>query len=359
MAGLVTRRLVFIVPGRLETRTGGYEYDRRIVSGLRALGWRVEVLELAGSFPRPSAADLERAAHALAAIADGSLVVVDGLALSAMPDQADAEAERLRLVALVHMPLAAEVGLDAETVGRFDASERRALAAVARVVVTGRATIAAMRRHGLPVDSIALVEPGTERAPLARGSRGDAGLPVELLSVATISVGKGHDVLFRALASMGTPRWRLTCVGSLDRDRETVERLGATAAALGIAGRVSLVGEQHGEALEASWDRADVFVLATLGETYGMAVAEALAHGLPVVSTATGAIAELVGSDAGIVVPPGDAGALADALSRVVGDRRERERLTAGARRVRDGLPTWEAASGRMATVLETVATRG
>jgi glycosyltransferase involved in cell wall biosynthesis len=121
---------------------------------------------------------------------------------------------------------------------------------------------------------------------------------------------------------------------------------------------VSLVGAQHGAALEASWDRADVFVLATCGETYGMAVAEAVAHGLPVVSTTTGAIPELVGSDSGVLVPPGDADALAEALSCVL-DRGERRRLAAGARRVRDRLPTWDAAFGKMAAVLERVATRG
>ena len=102
---------------------------------------------------------------------------------------------------------------------------------------------------------------------------------------------------------------------------------------------MSLVGELDASALEDFYDRSDLFVLATLRETYGMAVAEALAHGLPVVSTRTGAIPDLVGSDAGLLVPPGDVQALTDALSRVIGDADLRARLAAGARDVRPTLP--------------------
>ena len=121
---------------------------------------------------------------------------------------------------------------------------------------------------------------------------------------------------------------------------------------------MSFPGELDADALEACYSRADVFVLATLHETYGMAVAEALAHGLPVVSTRTGAIPALVGEGAGgagragILVAPGDHGALAAALSQVIGDSRLRVRLADGARRVRECLPTWETASDKMAAAL-------
>ena len=116
--------------------------------------------------------------------------------------------------------------------------------------------------------------------------------------------------------------------------------------------RVSLIGDLDADALAAEYDRADLFVLPTLYEGYGMAVAEALARGLPVVSTATGAIADLVG-DAGIVVPPGDARRLPSALSRVLGDPELRARLTANAAAARDRLPTWDAAAAAMADVLD------
>ncbi|HWF85573.1 MAG TPA: glycosyltransferase, partial [Vicinamibacterales bacterium] len=158
---------------------------------------------------------------------------------------------------------------------------------------------------------------------------------------------------FRALAAVGRDNWRLTCAGSLDRHPQTVLRLRATLRELGLEDRVSLVGDLDAAALAACYDDADVFVLATLQETYGMAVAEALARGLPVVSTSTGAIPELVGHDAGLIVPAGDIEALTAALSQVVDNPHLRARLAEGARRVRDGLPTWEDAVGKMAEALE------
>ena len=161
-------RAVVIVPGSFETRTGGYEYDRRIVAGLRARGWRVDVHELDSSFPRPTAAAREHAARVLAAIPDGTTALVDGLALGAMPAEVEREASRLRIVALVHLPLAAEIGLDRETAAAFEAGERRALAAAAQVVVTGRATLEALTAYGVALDRMT----SSSRAPTARRSPG-------------------------------------------------------------------------------------------------------------------------------------------------------------------------------------------
>jgi glycosyltransferase involved in cell wall biosynthesis len=90
-----------------------------------------------------------------------------------------------------------------------------------------------------------------------------------------------------------------------------------------------------------------------------MVVAEALAHGLPVISTATGGIPDLVGDDAGLLVPPGNADRLAAAIARVLADPLVRARFARGARRVRDRLAGWEVRSGQMAEVLERVAADG
>ena len=123
----------------------------------------------------------------------------------------------------------------------------------------------------------------------------------------------------------------------------------------GLTDDVELVGERDAAGLNAFYDRADLFVLATLHETYGMAVAEALARGLPVVSTRTGAIADLVGDEAGLLVPPGDGAALAGALSQVLDAPDVYERLAAGARRARARLPTWDESISRMIAALERV----
>jgi len=342
--------LVWIVPGNLETVTGGYAYDRRMVAALRDRGWSVSVRELDDSFPRPTSAARVQAAHVLAAIPDGSSVLIDGLALGAMPSEVEREAARLQLIALVHHPLAAETGIDEDTAVALEASERRALAAASLVVVTSRATTVALEHYGVARERIVVVEPGTDRAPVARGSQGAA---LQLLCVAALIPRKGHEVLFRALVMMPHLEWRLTCVGSLKRDPATAERLRGRLRSDGLEGRVMLTGEVDAATLATLYDGADLFVFPTLHEGYGMAVAEALARGLPVVGTPTGAIADLVAPSAGILVPPGDAQALAAALALVLADAHVREQLTHGALRVREGLPSWEDASARMSEALE------
>jgi glycosyltransferase involved in cell wall biosynthesis len=367
--------LVLIVPGSLETVSGGYAYDRRMVAGLRKRGWSVEVRELDDTFPRPTSAARDQAARVLAQVPDGTPVLIDGLALGAMPSEVEREAARLRLIALVHHPLAAETGIDLDTAVALEASERRALAAARLVVVTSRATAAALTRYGVGPDRIAVVVPGTDRAPLARGSQGAT---LQLLCVAALIPRKGHEVLFRSLAMMPDLEWRLTCAGSLTRDPSTAERLRARLRSEGLEDRVVLAGEVDTATLAGLYDGADVFVLPTLHEGYGMAVAEALARGLPVVGTATGAIADLLTCDvqpdagahagahasprdarlqldgvAGLLVPPGDHEALAAALALALGDAHVRDQLTHGARRVRDRLSSWEDASARLSEALE------
>jgi len=347
--------LSVVVPGDLETRTGGYAYDRRIIAGLRAAGWRVSVHSLDTSFPFPTSAARAQAASTLEAMPDGRLVLADGLALGALPDEIAPHAARLAVVALVHHPLALETGLAPDRAAALEASERRALASARAVVVTSRATATSLARYGVPPDRVSIVEPGTDPAPLAR-STFDADRPraddLTLLCVATLTPRKGHELLLDALAS-APRRWRLRCAGSTDRDEETAARVADRVRAHGVGDRVELLGDLDAAQLAVEYDRADLFVLATFHEGYGMAVAEALARGLPVIATATGAIADLVGRDAGIVVPPGDAAALASALDAALGDPSLRARFAAGARRVRARLPTWEDAALGMAGALE------
>lgn len=362
------RSIVLVAPGPLDARTGGYIYDRRIVEGLRQRGWFADVLELDASFPCPTPAALEQAARAIAVVPAGTIAIVDSLALGAMPDLITREASRLRIVALVHLPLAASADLDGDTATRFEDGERRALRAAALVIITGSATLPLIARYDLAPDRVVVVEPGTDRAPLAHGSQGDQSNVVsgfrrtrslELLCVATLNPGKGHEMLLTALSAVPYRTWRLTCAGSLTRHPATADRVRAAVTRLGLEERVSLVGDLDGPALATCYDRADVFVLATRQETYGMAVAEALARGLPVVATMTGAIPELVGDSAGLLVPVGDTPGLVETLSRVLGDAGLRARLAEGARGVRHRLPTWEEASGRAAAALDSLDAHG
>jgi glycosyltransferase involved in cell wall biosynthesis len=360
--------LYVVIPGDLETRTGGYGYDRRIISGLRGRGWSIEVVGLDEGFPVPAPAARAHAAAAFARIPDGSLVLADGLALGALPEEAERERDRLKIVALVHHPLADETGIAPALAAALETSERRALAAAHAVVVTSRATAARVADFGVAADRIFVVEPGTDPAPPARGSRAasvdEPRVPsskprdVSLLCVATLTPRKGYEILIDALAAIPYRHWRLTCAGSLDRDAPTVARLRARLRDSGLEDHVRLAGDLDANAVAAEYDRADVFVLPTLYEGYGMAVAEALARGLPVVSTATGSIADLVlgtgdvrltpGLAAGIVVPPGDLPAFTAALSSAIGDPVLRASLAANARAVRNRLATWEAAAAAM-----------
>ena len=343
------RRAVVIVPGRLETRTGGYEYDRRIVEGLRNEGWWVDVRELGGRFPRPTSADRQNAARVLSGLPARSVVVVDGLALGALPDEIVGEASRLRFVALVHHPLALETGIDRELQEHLRATERRALAAVRRVVVTGHATAKALEDYEVPPDRISVIEPGTDPAPLARGSGGDT---VQMICVASLVPRKGHDLLLRALAAVPQRNWRLRCVGG-ERDADTSRKLRDLQRELGLGDHVEFEGESDSSAVASRYDAADLFVLATWYEGYGMAVAEALARGLPIVSTRTGAIPEIVPEHAGVLVEPGDVAALTAALTDIVRSPSLRGRLAEGARKARARLPTWPMAAVKLTKVLE------
>jgi len=341
--------LHFLVPGDIDTRTGGYGYDRAIISGLRSRGWNVHVLSVPGGYPSPSDAERALATKALAALPNDALVLADGLAFGALPLEAERQRARLRFVALVHHPLGLETGIDALTSLRLLGSERKALTCALGVVVTSRRTVSAVESLGVPSDRIEVVEPGTDAGAAANGGGGG---PVQMLCVASMVPRKGQDVLFDALSRVASDDWHLTCVGRIDRESAYAAEIARRCEQPPLAGRVTLAGELAGKALDEAYDRADLFVLPTHYEGYGMAVAEALARGIPVVSTPTGAISELIGADAGVLVPAGDAVALATVLHTLMTDRSRLEALRRGALQIRSSLLTWDDASARMEAAL-------
>ena len=328
--------IALLVPGPFATVSGGYNYDRRLVGGWRALGERVEVVELAGRHPLPDAAAEDAARAALAAVPEGARIVVDGLGLPAFAALAEELVAR-GAVALIHHPTA----LEGETAQReaLRAIEGDLLPRMARLVATSRLTAQRLvRDFGVEPGRVGVVEPGTDPAPRARGSGGPG---VALLSVGTLIPRKGHDVLLRALAGIPDIDWRLTVVGAA-RDAVHAAGLAALAEELGVAGRVAFAGEVTGAALEALYDGADAFVLASHWEGYGMAVAEALARGLPVSVTAGGALGELVPLEAGSVSPPGDVVSLTKALRRVLYDTELRAAMAEAAWAAGQRLPRWD-----------------
>jgi glycosyltransferase involved in cell wall biosynthesis len=290
----------------------------------------------------------------LAAAPQGRLIVVDGLAFGAMPDSAEALHRSHRLVALVHHPLALETGLDDAEAARFRASERRALAFVARVITTSTTTAQILARDfGVPQQKLSVVAPGNDRVPLAERHAGDA---VNLLAVGSIVPRKGYDLLIAALAELAGLPWRLVIAGDPGRHPAAAQALEKQIAALELAERVEMVGVVSADRLARLYAGADLFVLPSRYEGYGMAYTEAIMHGVPVVGTTAGAIPEAVPPGAGVLVPPDDVGALTATLRRLIGDPAERARLTAGARSAPAALPSWQDAGRRFAEALDMVA---
>ncbi|GGF32316.1 glycosyl transferase [Aliidongia dinghuensis] len=335
------RALTFIVPGSIDQITGGYLYDRRVVEGLRTDGRPVGLVELRGRFPDADTVARASAAAVLAALPDGALVCIDGLALAAFEEALPAAARRLAIVVLVHHALALETGLAPKDADRYAALERTLLPLCRGVLCPSPRSAADVTAYGVPQDRIIVVPPGTDRPTAAPVLVTDRAGPVRLLTVATVTPRKGHRLLVDALAALDRRDWRLTAIGSLERDPETVAALHAAIADHGLAAQVELAGEWPPEILPEAYRAADVFVLPSFYEGYGMAYAEAMAHGLPVIGTDAGAIPETVPDTAGILVPAGDRAALTAALDRMIGDADLRRLYAAGAVAAAAGFLDW------------------
>jgi len=351
----VVKEVVFAVPGDLATPTGGYGYDRRIIAELGALDWHVRVLDLGEGFPRPSAGLRAQAGARLAALSSGAPIVIDGLAYGVLPEVGERLGATHRLLALVHHPLALETGLDSDGAAALRASERGALAYARRVIATSATTARLLTAdYGVAPGRLTVVQPGTDRAvpPPRRARAGE----VALLAVGSVVPRKGYDVLIAALAKLRDLSWRLVIVGDRGRSADTARQLDAEIVRHDLAGRISFAGVVTPERLAALYAAADLFVLASHFEGYGMAYAEAITAGVPVVGTSAGAIPETVPVGAGVLVPPGDADALAAALRRLIADHDERARLAVGARAAAAALPTWADSARLFAQALEGLA---
>lgn len=348
-------RVYAVLPADVDDPTlpsGGNTYDRRLCAALTAAGTPVTVLTAAGAWPRPAASDRDRLARLLAGVPDGASVLLDGLVGCAVPEVVTSHAGRLHLVLLVHLPLADETGLSPAAAAALGARERRAVHAAAEVVATSRwAARRVERLHGLPTGRVHVAAPGVDPAPVSRGSDGRS----HLLCVASVTPRKGHDVLVEALARVADLRCR--CVGALRRTPRHAARVRAAVRAHGLAGRVEVVGPVSDAELQAAYVAADLVVLPSRAETYGMVVTEALARGIPVVATRVGGVPEALGhtpdgTRPGALVRPGDPAALAAALRRWRDDPRWRARLRRAALARRTTLATWPDTAGALAAVL-------
>lgn len=344
------RRVVLAVPGPIDTPSGGYAYDRRMLAELAALGWDARPLALAPGFPGPAPGDIDDALCRLARTEPGTVLLMDGLALGGLPPTGLAGLGR-PLVALIHHPLAAETGLDAAAAGRLQAGEKAALAACRAVITVSPHVRAVLETcYGVPAPAITLAPPGTAPAPRAPAD----GVPPRLIAVGSLVPRKGYDVLLDALDLLDGLDFSLTIVGASQLDPAAAARIAARVAARrGTGGpQVRLAGQLAPPELAALRARSDALVHPALYEGYGMVLAEALRCGLPIVCTTGGASAETVPDAAALKVPPGDAPALAAALRRLVSEPGLRRRLADAAFAAGRNLPSWEESARIVACVL-------
>ncbi|WP_035623124.1 glycosyltransferase family 4 protein [Hydrogenophaga intermedia] len=344
---------VMLVPGDPLTPTGGFTYDRCLLEALRSRGRAVEVLRIDGDWPWPDEATRAAARAAFAALPDGTCVIADGLAFGALDAEVAPHAQRLRWLGLVHHPLHLETGLDAAQARRLREQEARALRHTRQVVAVSATTAHEVAALGVPAERIAVVEPGNHLPPSV--SRPATAGGVQLLCVATLTPRKDHALLLRALSGLVKLDWTLHCVGSAERDAACASGLLASTASGPLAGRVVWHGELVDAALQARYAAADVFVLASRYEGFGMVINEALLHGLPIVASRAGALASTVPAEAGLLPPAGDEAAWRDALARVISDAALRERLAGGAREAARRLPSWAEQAARFDTVMDAV----
>jgi glycosyltransferase involved in cell wall biosynthesis len=330
-----------IVPGPLDTASGGHQYDRRMADGLRAAGHDVRVIELGGRLPEPDQAAIYAARTVWAALPPASVRLIDGLALPAFDGL-----PLHQVIGLIHHPASMETGVPEEARQRLYVTEMAMFRDLPRLVVTSEQTANLVARDfGIAHDRISVVIPGIDDLPRSPGS---AGPGCRIVSVGALIPRKGHDVLMRSLARLFDLDWSLTIAGSATRDKVHAHGLVALAENLAITQRLGFADE----VTEALWAESDLFALTSNFEGYGVAIAEALRRGLPVAVTNVGTVPTLVGPEDGVVCASGDIEQLSKALRRMIFDRPLRRDMAEVAWRSGRALPSWDEQAGRLATVL-------
>jgi glycosyltransferase involved in cell wall biosynthesis len=333
--------------------SGGNRYDRRAIEALRALGVTVTERAVTGCWPRPDGAARQNLQGALAEVPAGSPALVDGLIASGATDLVIEADERAPVVVLVHMPFG-------PVEPALAAAERAMLTRVSGVVTTSEWTRAFLvTTYRVPAERVVVATPGADLAPVARPK--PAG--TRLLWVAAVTRAKGHDVLLSALAALSSDPdladsdWCCTCVGSLDVDPGYAQGLRRAIDDRGLSGRVHLTGPAGGQRLDERFASADLLVLPSRSETWGLVVTEALARAVPVLASDVGGVPEALGRAAdgrrpGLLVPAADPLALADALRRWLTDAALRDRLRHTAADRRTALPGWQHTAARLSDAL-------
>lgn len=342
-------KIAFAVPGKITNLTGGTIYDRRVMDELAAQGLDIHHIELPDSFPEPSADDMDLTFARLAQVPHDVPLIVDGLAFGAL------ETGRLSKLptpcfALVHHPLAEEGGLAEDRRAFLHRTETDNLVFARHVIVTSPHTAELLSVHyGVDRQKITVAVPGAERPKLAPAPAN----PPLILAVGIQLPRKGHDVLLNALSQIRDLSWHAMIVGAA-LDEKFAAKLKALRTQRGLGDRVTLAGRLERDHLDQQYAQASIFALATRYEGYGIVFNEALMHGLPIVSCATGAVVDTVPEGAGLLVRPEAPDVFADALRTMLTDHQLRAACAAMAKSAGNRLPSWSETAATIAEALHT-----
>jgi glycosyltransferase involved in cell wall biosynthesis len=347
-------RVAFVTVGDTGRLTGGYLYNARVIAGLRREEIEVEELVASGAAP----AEQEEAAPRLGSLFDPQrfdVIVVDALARLVCAPHLDRWRGVCPVVAMVH-ELPSVAVPDPVPAGRDRAPEEPLLRAERLIAVSDHGGSILQERR-VPAERIHVVPPGFDRFSSANAdaeSGARDGTSVRALCVAQWIPRKGVLDLVRAWTARERTGAMLELIGEADTDPAYAASVRA-AIADAPGASITVSGPVDDAALGSAYAVADLFVLPSRYEGYGIAYAEALAHGLPVIACDVGPVPGLVGTEAAILVSAGDVGALSGALDLLLEDPALRDRMSAAARRRADHLPRWKDTVAAFRRVLEEV----
>lgn len=313
----------FLVPGNVRHGSGGNKYNAKLAEHLTALGATVDTVTVDGDWPVGSPADRQRFADMLDG---GTTVIADGLVASGAPEEiAGAVSAGTKVWILSHMALAGHSDLEA-----------KALAAATGIICPSSHAAAELEaKHG--TQNIVIAKPGTDNADASAGSE-----PKHIVAVAALLPNKCQTLLVQALSRVQDLAWTAALIGSQDADPGYAARVRAAVEHYGLESRISITGELTGDALEEQWHAADLSVLISRSESFGMSVTESLAHGVPVlVRRGTGAVEALGDTRAGTALDLSDPGKLASTLRSWLTDHAQQQTWRNAAMTARGHLKGW------------------
>lgn len=335
----------FLMMGDINSLTGGNLYNKHMAEGLEHMGYSVNIFGTDWNWKIQS--ELEKISrYHFEKLVQRSCILVDSLVLASLHNVIPEFADRLTFIGLIHLPTSFNIHNAHKTLAD---EELQALQYMSRVIVTGQFSYDLLWQAGLNRSAICLVEPGTDDFPRKSHYKR---VPSNLLCIANFSPLKAQHVLVRSLHGLTEWEWTLHLYGDTDHDREYSASVISLVKKLCLEDRVILHGIVERDEISAVFLDADLFIMPSLFETYGMALTESLAHGIPVVTTRGGNIPSTVPEGMGILTEPGNEEQLASAIRSLIEDPAKYSSLCRAASGYYLRVRSWEQAVAEFELIL-------